>query len=215
MLFDIDGTLVDSNYAHVAAWSRALDDVGRAADSWRIHRAIGMDSQKLLNELLGDRAEQLGERASQAHSRHYLASADALRAFDGARELVQAVVDGGWRAVLATSAPQQELELLRRVLSVDPAIDTVTSASDVGEAKPAPDVVQVALRRAGVRPERAVMVGDSVWDVQAASRAGVATIGLLSGGTGGLELTRAGAIAVYDDAADLLAHYRDSPLAQP
>jgi len=213
ILFDIDGTLVDSNYAHVAAWSRALDDVGHPVDSWRIHRAIGMDSQLLLADLLGGRADDLGERASELHSEHYLASAGSLRAFAGASDLVSAVAALGLQVVLATSAPEDELELLRSVLGIDDTVAVVTSAADVDQAKPAPDIVQVALERAGVEPADAIMIGDSVWDVRGAAHAGVPSIGLLSGGTGRLELLEAGALAVYDDAGDLLAHLDESPVA--
>ena len=213
VLFDIDGTLVDSNYAHVAAWSRALDDVGHPVDSWRIHRGIGMDSQLLLHDLLGGRAGDLGEEASRLNSEYYLAAAGSLRAFAHARELVDAVAARGLQVVLATSAPDDELELLRSVMGIDDTVAVVTSAGDVDQAKPAPDVVQVALARAEAQPGEAIMVGDSVWDVRGAAAAGVPCIGLLSGGTGRLELLEAGAIAVYDDAGDLLAHLDDSPIA--
>jgi HAD superfamily hydrolase (TIGR01509 family) len=213
ILFDIDGTLVDSNYMHVAAWTRALAEVGAPVDSWRVHRAIGMDSKKLRESLLGDRVEQLGERASELHSRYYTADAGKLRPFASARELVETVAARGLQAVLATSAPEDELQLLRSALKIEDDVATVTSAADVGEAKPAPDVVQVALERAGVDAEHAVMVGDTVWDIEAANRAGVPCVALRSGGTGGAELTAAGAIAVYDDAADLLVHFETSPLA--
>jgi len=213
VLFDIDGTLVDSNYAHVAAWSRALDDVGHPVDSWRIHRGIGMDSQLLLDDLLGGRAGDLGEEASRLNSEYYLAAAGSLRAFAHARELVDAVAARGLQVVLATSAPDDELELLRSVMGIDDTVAVVTSAGDVDQAKPAPDVVQVALARAEVQPGEAIMVGDSVWDVRGAAAAGVPCIGLLSGGTGRLELLEAGAIAVYDDAGDLLAHLDESPIA--
>ncbi|MBK4346102.1 HAD family hydrolase [Lacisediminihabitans changchengi] len=213
VLFDIDGTLVDSNYAHVAAWSRALEEVGHPVDSWRIHRGIGMDSDLLLDELLGGRAEDLGDRASALNSEHYLAAAGSLRAFAHARELVSAVADLGLQVVLATSAPNDELQLLRSVLGIEEDLALVTSAGDVEQAKPAPDIVQVAIARAGVEPARAIMVGDSIWDVRGAASAGVACIGLLSGGTGRLELLEAGAIAVYDDAGDLLAHLADSAIA--
>jgi len=213
VLFDIDGTLVDSNYAHVAAWSRALEEVGHPVDSWRIHRGIGMDSALLLDELLGGRADDLGERASALNSQIYLDSAGSLRAFANARELVSAVAALGLQVVLATSAPDDELELLRSVLGIEDDLALVTSAGDVEQAKPAPDIVQVALERAGVEASAAIMVGDSVWDVRGAAAAGVPCIGLLSGGTGRLELLEAGAIAVYEDAGDLLAHLDDSAIA--
>ena len=207
VLFDIDGTLVDSNYGHVAAWTAALERLGHPVDSWRIHHAIGMDSAKLLDELLGGSADELSDDAKAAHSEIYEAAAGHLRAFAHARELVAEVAHRGQRAVLATSAPESELEILRGVLKIEDDIAAVTSAEDVETAKPAPDLVQVALERAGVDAGEAIFVGDSVWDVAAALESGVACVALLSGGTGRLELLRAGAIAVYDDAADLLANY--------
>jgi HAD superfamily hydrolase (TIGR01509 family) len=213
VLFDIDGTLVDSNYAHVAAWSRAAEEVGHPADSWRIHRAIGMDSSLLLETVFGEDAERLGERASELHERYHLAAADRLRPFDGARELLRTLADRGLTVVLATSAPGPELEILRRILNLEDTIAVVTSADDVEDAKPAPDIMHAALRKAGVEADEAIMVGDAVWDVEAAGRAGIRCIGLLSGGTGALELREAGAVAVYEDCAGLLAGLAESPLA--
>jgi phosphoglycolate phosphatase-like HAD superfamily hydrolase len=207
VLFDIDGTLVDSNYAHVAAWTGALERLEHPVDSWRIHRAIGMDSAMLIDELLGGKADELGEEAKRLHGEIYTDAAGHLRAFAHARELVAEVARRGQRAVLATSAPEDELAILRGVLKIEDDVDAITSSSEVQTAKPAPDVVQVALDKAAVGPAEAVFVGDSIWDVRAALTAGVACVGLLSGGTGRLELLEAGAIAVYDDAADLLAHY--------
>lgn len=213
VLLDIDGTLVDSNYLHVGAWSRAFQQVGQQVPSWRIHRAIGMDSAKLVNQLLGDAVNAVGEAAKQAHGDIYAGLAGQLRVFDGARELVTHVDRAGQRAVLATSAPENELATLLALLALDNHIDVVTSAEDVGTAKPAPDIVQVALERANVAAEYAVFVGDTVWDVAAAARAGVGCVGVRSGGVSEAELRDAGAIAVYDDSADLLQHYADSPLA--
>jgi HAD superfamily hydrolase (TIGR01549 family) len=213
VLFDIDGTLVDSNFAHVAAWSLAFSEVGHPIDSWRIHRLIGMDSAWLLSELLGGRADDLGAEAKRRHGEHYEAAAGHLRAFAHATDLVAAVSAHGQKVVLATSAPEAELAILRGVLGIEDDIAAVTSAEDVGQAKPAPDIVQVALDSAAVDAGDAMFVGDSVWDVRAALTAGVPSIALLSGGTGRLELLEAGAVAVYDDAADLLAHYDESPLA--
>lgn len=212
VLFDIDGTLVDSNYLHIDAWDRALKEVGHPVNTWRIHRAIGMDSAKLLETLLEDDVETLADRAKEAHTRHYEAMGDRLRSFGRAQELLRTLAEGGYEVVLATSAPANELEMLRRTLEVEDAIATLTSAEDVAEAKPAPDVVQVALQKAGVAPEEAIFVGDTVWDVEAAREAGVATIGFRSGGVSEGELRDAGAVAVYDDAAHLLAELDSSPL---
>lgn len=212
VLFDIDGTLIDSNYLHVEAWSRAFEDVGADVSSWRIHRAIGLDSAKLLDALLGENADTLGDRATALHSRYYKDLADRLRPLDGARDLLRKLHSTGRRVVLATSAPQDELEILTRKLDVDDAIDATTNADDVATAKPDPSIVEIALQKAGVDAGNAVFVGDSVWDCIAASRAGVRTIGLLSGGFSSAELLAAGAIAIYDDPAALLRELALSPL---
>jgi HAD superfamily hydrolase (TIGR01509 family) len=213
VLFDIDGTLVDSNYVHIAAWSKALAQLGQPVDSWRIHRAIGMGSAKLLDALLNERAPELGERAKDLHHRYFLDAAPQLRAFAGASDLVRAVSARGLSVVLATSAPDDELEVLKKVLQLDDAVAHATSASDVESAKPEPDIVQAALAKAQASASAAIMVGDAVWDVQAATRAGVPCIAVCSGGTGPLELREAGAVAVYDDTAELLAQLDASLLA--
>ena len=213
VMFDIDGSLVDSNYLHVHAWAASFADAGHPVDAWRIHRAIGMGSPQLLGELLGDDAERLEDEVKQGHSERYAAMASLLRPFDGARELVQAVSDRGAVVVLATSAPPDELEKLRAVLDLDDVLDAITAAEDVEEAKPEPELVRTALDKAGCPPASSVFVGDSVWDVVAARRAGVPCVGLLTGGTSAAELTEAGAVAVYDDAAHLLRELDTSPLA--
>jgi HAD superfamily hydrolase (TIGR01509 family) len=209
-LFDIDGTLVDSNYLHIDAWSRAFEDVGHPVDAWRIHRSIGMDGEKLLDALLKSTDSTLRKRAQDHHSKHYAQSAPRLRPFEGARELLRALADGGLTVVLATSAPESELAALRVALKIEDAVDVVTSSEDVDTAKPAPDIVQVALERAGVPASDAVMVGDSVWDMKAAIDAGVMCVGVLSGGVSADELRDAGATAVYSDVAELLAQLDSS-----
>lgn len=212
VLFDIDGTLVDSNYLHIDAWDRAFVEAGHPVDVWRIHRAIGMDSGKLLERLLGEDAEAVGDTVKQAHARNYSETTDRLRAFASARELLSELSRRGHRVVLATSAPQEELDALLAVLDVPDAVDAVTSGEDVEAAKPEPDLVNVAVERAQVTPERALLVGDSVWDIYSASRAGVRSVGVRSGGYSSEELLAAGAVAVYDDVADLLAHLEESPI---
>lgn len=213
VLFDIDGTLVDSNYLHVHAWVQAFHELGRPIDAWRVHRGIGMGSSLLLAELLGDDAERLGDQAKDAHSRHYAELAHLQRPFDGARELVRAVAERGARTVLATSAGPDELEKLRAVLDLDDVLTGITSADDVEDAKPAPDLIHAALRIADVPASRAVMVGDTGYDVEAAARAGVPCVGLLTGGVGHAELMAAGAVAVFDDPRHLLRDLDASPLA--
>ncbi|MDM7829801.1 HAD family hydrolase [Cellulomonas edaphi] len=214
VLLDVDGTLVDSNYLHVDAWLRAFADVGIAVDGWRVHRCIGMGSTQLVDALAGDDADRVRDAVEEAHSSYYAAASDMLRAFDGARELVRELADRGARPVLATSASPDELERLRAVLDVEQELHAVTSAQDVEEAKPEPDLVRVALAAADASPQDAVFVGDTVWDVEAARRAGVPCVGLRSGGIGDDELREAGAVAIYDDAAALLADLDGSPLVR-
>ncbi|VTR76949.1 HAD family hydrolase [Cellulomonas hominis] len=212
VLFDIDGTLVDSNFLHVHAWVQAFARAGHPVDAWRVHRRIGMGSGRLIAELLGDDADRLTEQVKDGHAERYAALADLLRPFDGARELVRTLAGEGVAVVLSTSAAPEEVERLRAVLDVDDVVE-ITGAEDVEEAKPEPDLVQAALERAGVGPDRAVFVGDAVWDVAAAARAGVPCVGVLSGGTSEAELREAGAVAVYPDVSALLAGWRTSPLA--
>lgn len=214
VLFDIDGTLVDSNYLHVHAWQRAFAEAGLDVEAWRVHRLIGMDGSSLLDELVGTASDDDAARAKDLHSRFYQETARLLRPLPGARRLLDLVADTGLQVVLATSAPEDELALLRKVLERDDIVSAVTSSEDVETAKPRPDIVEVALKRAGVEANRAVFVGDSVWDVRAAARAGVECICLDSGGTDRLRLLDEGAVAVYQNPADLAEHLGDSAIGR-
>ncbi len=209
VLFDIDGTLVDSNYLHVHAWQRAFTELGLEVQSWRIHRCIGMDGSALIEELGSGDVED-PERAKDLHSGFYAETAGLLRPLPGARALLDAVADMGLQVVLATSAPEDELSILRKVLERDDVVSALTSSGDVDTAKPEPDIVRVALDRAGVGPDQAVFVGDSTWDVAAAARAGVECVCLRSGGISRDELLYAGATAVFEDPRDLLEHVGDT-----
>jgi len=204
VLFDVDGTLVDSNYLHVDSWQRALAELGSPADGWRIHRAIGQDSARLLRAVVGEKDEEWVSRAKDRHSHLYKEMAGRLRAFEHAADLLRAIHDRGVRVVLATSAPGDELELLLKAIDAPDAIHATTSADDVSDAKPDPGILEVALERAGVGPSDAIMVGDSVWDLIAASRAHIRGAGVLSGGVGPSELRDAGASVLFEDPADLL-----------
>ncbi len=203
VLFDVDGTLVDSNYLHVYAWCRAFDEAGVDVEAWRIHRSIGMDGSTLLKTLAGNADEDTRSRLKDLHSQFYRETTSLLRPLPGARALLEAVDKLGLRIVLATSAPEDELAILREVLASDDLVSAVTSSKDVDTAKPQPDIVDVALKRAGVDAEHAVFVGDAVWDVEACNRAGVATIAVLSGGVSRGELEKAGARAVFENAKEL------------
>ena len=215
VLFDIDGTLVDSNYAHIDAWWRAFTAIGESVDAWRIHRSIGMDSAKLLGALLPDASDETRDTAKQYHSAYYAEQQPRLRLLPGARDLLAAVVGAGHAVVLATSAPESELVRLRELLDAEEWLTAVTSSEDVEQAKPDPGIIAVALERSGVSADAAVMVGDAVWDVESAGRVGVTSIGVMTGGVGGDELRGAGAAAVYDDAAAVLAALRagEGPIA--
>lgn len=214
VLFDIDGTLVDSNYIHVDAWSRAFADAGVSVPSWRIHRCIGMDGDKLLESLVGSADSAVALEAKELHSSYYGDARSRLQILPGARELLQRIDDAGLAVVLATSAPESELATLRDLLDVEDVVSVVTSSEDADVAKPSPEIVDVALGRAGVDAGGAVMIGDSVWDMKASRRVGVVGIGVRCGGVPDAELRAAGAEAVYEDPADLVEHLADSPIAR-
>ncbi|WP_431238040.1 HAD family hydrolase [Mycolicibacterium aichiense] len=213
VLFDIDGTLVDSNYLHVHAWQQAFHEVGLPVQAWHVHRSIGMDGSTMVEELSNGADDDAQKRLKDSHTRHYEAGADLLTALPGARELLQRVADLGLQVVLATSAPENELAMLRKTLGCDDLVSAITSSEDVEEAKPRPDIVNVALDKAGVPAQQAVFIGDTVWDVEASARAGVPCIAVLSGGVGRGELEKAGAAAIFDDAQELLDNLDRSPIA--
>lgn len=212
VLFDVDGTLVDTNYLHVHAWLRAFADEDLSVPAWRVHRSIGMDGTSLIHDLCPDASDETGQRLKQLHSRYYRQSAGLMQPLPGARDLLHGVADLGLQVVLATSAPEDELELTRRVLDCDDVVSAVTMSGDVDTAKPEPDIIKVALDKAGVVPAQAVFVGDAVWDAVACVRAGVTSVGLLTGGVGGDELRAAGMAEVYEDPGALLADLRDSAI---
>ncbi|MDQ2628901.1 MAG: HAD family hydrolase [Actinomycetota bacterium] len=212
VLFDVDGTLVDSNYLHVHAWRRAFAEQRIEVESWRIHRAIGMDGSALVRLLSDDAPEDVRRRLKELHSRFYLQAAPLLSPLPGARRLLQRIAALDLPVVLATSAPDDELAVLRKALDCDDLVAAVTSSADVDVAKPEPDIIGIALDRIGATAERAVFVGDAVWDVQACVRAGLRCIGVLSGGVSRAELEEAGAVGVFDNAEDLLAQLDRTPI---
>jgi HAD superfamily hydrolase (TIGR01509 family) len=215
VLFDVDGTLVDTNYLHTVAWAEAFRQAGQAVPMVAIHRAIGMGAGQLIDHLLGaDRDRSGDEQLKAAHTALYGTWMPRLRAFDGSADLLRACAARGSRVVLASSASAQEMTALRAALDADDAVTAATCADDADKAKPAPDIVQAALERAGVEAAQAVLVGDSRWDVEASGRAGIDCIGLLTGGNSATELRDAGAVEVYSDPADLLAHLDQSRLTK-
>lgn len=214
VLFDVDGTLVDSNYLHVYAWQRAFDDEKMPVAAWKIHRCIGMDGSKLVRTLSDDAPDDVRERLSDGHSRYYRDVLPLFAPLPGARELLRHVAGLGLQVVLASSAPEDELEALLKALDCDDVIAETTSSKDVDTAKPEPGIVQVALDRAGVDVDHAVFVGDAVWDAHAAAAAGLPCIGVLCGGISGAELEAAGASPIFADPQDLLDQVASTRIAE-
>jgi HAD superfamily hydrolase (TIGR01509 family) len=213
-VFDVDGTLVDTNHLHVTAWWEAFRQAGHRVPMHAVHRAVGLPSADLVARVLGDdRDRDQDDAISAAHKTLYGQYFDRLPALEDAGALLKRLADDGRRVVLATSASGPELSALRRALDADEAITATASAEDVTEGKPAPEPVERALELAGVPAERAVFVGDTVWDMRAGSRAGVRCVAVLCGGIPRADLVEAGADAVYDDPAHLLKSLADSPLA--
>jgi HAD superfamily hydrolase (TIGR01509 family) len=216
VLFDVDGTLVDTTYLHAVAWWEAFAQAGHDVPMAWIHRAIGMGSDQLLDVLLPAERDTSSDAAiSAAHGALYSVYWSRLRPLPGAADLLRACHQHGLRVVLASSADPAELDVLMAALDADGAVDEATSAGDVDQSKPAPDLVQVALDKVGLRPAEAMFVGDAVWDAQACQRAGVPCVGVLSGGVSQAELLEAGAVRVYRDAAEILASFPASLLEEP
>jgi HAD superfamily hydrolase (TIGR01549 family) len=210
-ILDIDGTLVDSNYQHAIAWYRALRQHGHVLPIWRIHRHIGMGGDQLVASLCGDEVEeQQGDDIRDAEKALYMALIDEVEPLAGARELIVDLQRMGRRIVLASSAKPDEVEHYLDLLDARGLADAWTTAGDVESTKPEPDLVHAALERAGT--DSAVMVGDSTWDCEAAQRAGVQTIAVLTGGFSEQELCDAGAVAVFHSIEELRRRLSQTPL---
>jgi HAD superfamily hydrolase (TIGR01549 family) len=211
VLFDIDGTLLDTNYFHTVAWWHALREAGEDIAMARIHPLIGMGSDQLLTNLLGEEREGL----SDLHAKYYKGFKDDLHAFPRAAELLATVARRGVHVVLATSSKEEDLDKLLDALGADDdVIDEIVHGDMVGSSKPAPDIFAVALERLDLEPERTMVVGDTRWDLEAAAKCALGVVAVLSGGATRQDLHEAGALAVYDDVADILDHLDESPLAR-
>lgn len=213
VLFDVDGTLIDSNELHVEAWHQAFADSGFPVDRAQIAGLIGMGGDKLVPAVLpgldpGDQ-QRLADRHGTVFKGQYLRQA---RPFPHAYDLVARAHERGLKVVLASSSDEDEVDHYIDLLGIRDLLVTRTSNDEVGESKPAPDIFATALAKAGMTGERAIAVGDSPYDAEGAARSGVRTIGLLSGGFSRERLEGAGVIALFDDVADLLARFDESPL---
>ncbi|GLH75161.1 haloacid dehalogenase [Bradyrhizobium sp. SSBR45G] len=209
-LFDLDGTLVDSVYQHVLAWKTALDAESIELSVWRIHRKIGMSGGLFTNQLLRETGcamepERI-ERLRRAHAAAYQGLGQQVRPLPGARELLAFLTDAGIPWAIATSGRMETAAVNLAALGVDPRQSAVVTRDEVRFAKPDPDLFLAAAARLDMPIERAVVVGDSIWDMLAATRCRALGVGLLSGGYGSEELRQSGAIRVYEDPADLLDH---------
>lgn len=211
MILDVDGTLVETNYHHAIAWYRAFTQNGVELPVWRIHRAIGMGGDQLVAALAGDDVEaEKGDAIRDAEKVLYMAMIHELRPLPDARRLMETLKQRGHEVVLASSAKKEEIEHYIDLLDAAELADSWTSSADVEQTKPDPDLVQTALDKAGGGD--AVMIGDSVWDVEAAKRAGIPTIAIRTGGFGHDELVEAGAACVFESIDELLNGLRDTPL---
>jgi HAD superfamily hydrolase (TIGR01549 family) len=210
-LFDLDGTLVDSVYQHVLAWKQALDAEGIELSVWRIHRKIGMSGGLFTNQLLRETGLEIStdrvERLRRLHAEAYQQQASGIRPLPGSRELLSWLSDAGIPWAIATSGRMETARLNLVALGVDPDRTPVVTRDQVIYAKPDPDLFLAAAQRLGAPIETAVVVGDSIWDMLAATRCRALAVGLLCGGYGSDELQKAGAFRVYEDPADLLRHF--------
>lgn len=210
LLFDVDGTLVDTNYLHVVAWDRAFLRFDLVVPSWRIHRAIGMGGDQLVPHLAGDKVEaSLGEQIRQAWAEEYNPLIEFVRPFEGAHRLLAEAASENIVVVLASSGPPDHVEHYIDLLDARDIATAWTTSKEVSTTKPAPQLLEVALGK--VSADRAAAVGDSVWDCDAAKRLGLAPVGVLTGGTSGAELVEHGAVAVYEQLDELRADLKDVP----
>jgi HAD superfamily hydrolase (TIGR01549 family) len=211
-ILDIDGTLVDTNFQHAIAWYRAFHQQDIVLPIWRIHRHIGMGGDQLVAALSGDRAEEeKGDDIRAAEKVLYAELIGEVEPLEGARGLIEDLKERGHAVVLASSAKEDEVEHYLGLLDAREVADGWTTSADVEATKPEPDLVQAAVEKAG--GGEAVMVGDSTWDCEAAKRAGLETVAVLTGGFSEAELRDAGAVAVYHSIQDLRESLDETPLA--
>jgi HAD superfamily hydrolase (TIGR01509 family) len=203
VVLDVDGTLMDTNYLHTEAWARAFEEVGHRIPRARLHKQIGKGSSLLIREFVED--EETEERIDELHSEIYAELQEYGHPLPGAKELISSLRERGYEVWFVTSAKDEELEHHMQELEAEGRISGVVNSSAVENPKPAPDIFELALKKAGASPDETVAVGDAVWDVEAADAAGIRTVAVLTGGAfSRQELEEAGAVAVYEDCAELL-----------
>ncbi|HZB36279.1 MAG TPA: HAD family hydrolase [Gaiellaceae bacterium] len=210
-LLDVDGTLIDTNYHHAIAWYRAFRAHGVSLPVWRIHRHIGMGGDQLVPALVPGIDDELHQAIEETRSERYAELIDEVEAFAQAHELIEDLTELGATVVLASSSPQNELDHYLELLDARKLLDAWTTKDDVDATKPEPDLVQAGLEKAGT--SEAVMVGDTGWDIEAARRAGLETVCVITGGWSKQELLDAGAAAVYESIEELRRNLDETPLS--
>ena len=210
-ILDVDGTLVDTNYQHALAWYRAFRQSDFIVPIWKIHRAIGMGGDQLIPHLIGeDDAAESGDELSAAEKPLFRAMIDECEPFEGAHELISDLHEAGRTVILASSANEQDIGHYLDLLDAREIADDWTTSDDVEKTKPEPDLVKAALEKAGT--DDAVMVGDTPWDIEAARRAGIETIAVMTGGFSKAELEEAGAAQVFTSIEELRQRVADTAL---
>ena len=212
-ILDIDGTLVDTNYHHTIAWFRAFEAHDIVLPMWRIHRHIGMGGDQMVAALTDERTErECGDDVRDAEKQRYMELIGEVQPMEGSRELIEQLRHRGHSVVLASSAKEDEVDHYLDLLDAREIANDWTSSADVEATKPAPDLVQAALERVDAAPGDAVMVGDTPWDIHAASKTDVPTVAVRTGGFGADELREAGAFALFESVAELVAKLDETPL---
>jgi HAD superfamily hydrolase (TIGR01509 family) len=212
-ILDVDGTLVDTNYHHAIAWYRAFARHGVVLPIWRIHRHIGMGGDQLVAALAGDDVEsEKGDDIRDAETELYGELIGEVRPLAGATDLIRDLKEGGHAVVLASSAKKKEVDHYLDLLEARDLADDWTTSDDVEATKPEPDLVQAAIDKAGA--DEAVMVGDSTFDCEAANRAGIQTVAVLTGGFSEQELRDAGAVLVFESIEELRSSLDEMPLVR-
>jgi HAD superfamily hydrolase (TIGR01509 family) len=212
-IFDMDGTLIDSNDLHARAWQDVFHEYGRDVGFEEVRVQIGKGGDQLMPVFLSKadiaaRGEEIEARRAEIFKRRYLPQ---VKPFRDVRALFQRLIDDGVKVALASSAKADELETYKQIAGIEDLVSAETSSDDADRSKPKPDIFQAALVKANVSGAEAIAIGDTPYDAQAAGKAGVRTIGFLCGGWSEADLRKAGCFRIYQDPADLLAHYADSP----
>jgi HAD superfamily hydrolase (TIGR01509 family) len=215
VLFDVDGTLIDSSYIHTVSWWGAFRQQGYDVPMASIHRHVGMGGDRLVDSLLPEgRDRALDPEILASHGALYASHWPSLRALDGAKDLLAQCHAGGLAVALASSARRKDLEVMKSILDAEAYIDAATSANDAKNSKPAPDILVAALKAIDVQAADAIYIGDAVWDMQAAAALEIPAIGVTCGGVSAGELRDAGAVEIYDGPRDLLRNLPSSALGR-